>query len=70
MLAFMRKEGEVFYIGENIEITIAEIANHQVKVCINAPRNVPIIRKELMEKQSSTQNREDVAMLIHKLTEK
>ncbi|WMJ81304.1 carbon storage regulator CsrA [Clostridium sp. MB40-C1] len=47
MLAIKRKKGESILIGENIEITIVDIENGSVKVAIDAPRNVNILRKEL-----------------------
>jgi carbon storage regulator len=34
-------------IGDNIELTIIEIQGDQVRIGINAPKNVSIYRKEL-----------------------
>lgn len=34
-------------IGNDIEITILEVKGDQVKIGINAPKSVPIYRKEL-----------------------
>lgn len=34
-------------IGDNIELTIIEIQGDQVKIGINAPKNISIYRKEL-----------------------
>ena len=34
-------------IGNDIEITILEIKGDQIKIGINAPKSVPIYRKEL-----------------------
>lgn len=47
MLALSRKTGESIMIGNNIEITILEVKGDQVKVGINAPKAVPVYRKEL-----------------------
>lgn len=47
MLALSRKKNEALVIDNNIEITILEIKGDQVKVGINAPKNVPIYRKEV-----------------------
>lgn len=49
MLVITRKEGESIYIGENIEISISKIADGNVKVAINAPREMLILRKELVK---------------------
>jgi carbon storage regulator len=47
MLALSRKLSESVIIGGNIEVTILEIKGDQVKVGINAPRNLQIYRKEI-----------------------
>lgn len=49
MLALTRKNNESIIIGDNIEVTIVEIGKGEVKIGINAPKNVPIYRKELYE---------------------
>ena len=47
MLALSRKQGESIMIGNDIEITILDIRNDQVKIGINAPKQVGIYRKEI-----------------------
>ena len=47
MLALSRKVNESIMIGNDIEITILEIKGDQIKIGINAPKSVPIYRKEL-----------------------
>jgi carbon storage regulator len=49
MLVIKRKETESILIGDNIEIIISEISSDKVKICINAPSDVKISRKELVE---------------------
>lgn len=48
MLVITRKEGESFLIGDNIEINITKIADGNVKIAISAPREMIILRKELV----------------------
>lgn len=48
MLVITRKEGESFLIGDNIEVSITKIADGNVKIAINAPREMIILRKELV----------------------
>ena len=48
MLVITRKEGESLLIGDNIEINISKIADGNVKIAINAPREMTILRKELV----------------------
>ena len=49
-LVLTRNEGQRIIIGDGIIITIAKITNKQVKVAIDAPRNVPIHREEIYKK--------------------
>ncbi|MDY2790695.1 MAG: carbon storage regulator CsrA [Lachnospiraceae bacterium] len=47
MLALSRKVGESLVIGNNVEITILEVKGEQIKIGIDAPKSVPVYRKEL-----------------------
>ena len=47
MLALARKTNQSIMIGNDIEITLLEIKGDQVKIGINAPKSVPIYRKEI-----------------------
>jgi carbon storage regulator len=47
MLALSRRINESIMIGNDIEITVLEVKGDQVKIGINAPKAVPIYRKEI-----------------------
>lgn len=47
MLALSRKVNESIIIGNDIEITVLEVKGDQIKIGINAPKSVPIYRKEI-----------------------
>ncbi len=47
MLALSRKINESIMLGNDIEITVLEIKGDQVKIGINAPKSIPIYRKEI-----------------------
>ena len=49
MLIITRKKGESLMIGDDIEITISKIEDGSVKIGIQAPKEVNILRKELLE---------------------
>ena len=48
MLVLSRKLGEKIFIGENICITVVDIDRGKIRLGIEAPRNVPIYRQELL----------------------
>jgi carbon storage regulator len=48
MLVLSRKLGEKICIGENICITIVDIDRGKVRLGIDAPRDIPISRSELL----------------------
>lgn len=47
MLVLSRKSGESILINDNIEVRIVEITNDKVKIGINAPKDIKILRSEL-----------------------
>lgn len=49
MLVLKRKAGENLLIGDNIEIKIVEIDDGKVKIGIDAPKEITILRKEVLD---------------------
>jgi len=47
MLILTRRVGEALKIGDNIDITILSIKGNQVRIGINAPKDVPVHREEI-----------------------
>ncbi|MDN7124577.1 carbon storage regulator CsrA [Pseudidiomarina terrestris] len=47
MLILSRKAGESLKIGDNVTITIAEVRGSQVRIQIDAPRDVAVHREEV-----------------------
>ena len=47
MLVLSRKPGEKILIGENVTITIVRIGPNTVRLGIEAPRDMNIVREEL-----------------------
>lgn len=66
MLVVTRKEGEALLIGDNIEITISKVSDGNVKVAINAPKELKILRKELylaVKEENKVANLTDLSLL-------
>jgi carbon storage regulator len=49
MLVLTRKRGERIMIGDNVVVTILEVSGDQVRVGIEAPRSVSVMREELQD---------------------
>lgn len=49
MLILQRKRNQSILIGDEIEVTVLEIGADQVKIALTAPRDISILRKELVE---------------------
>lgn len=49
MLVLRRCVGEHILIADTIRVTVLAIEGQRVKVGIDAPRDVPIVRSELVE---------------------
>ena len=49
MLILYRKKGDSIVINENITISIVETGPDGVRIAIDAPRDVSILRKELID---------------------
>jgi carbon storage regulator len=52
MLVLSRKLGEKIYINDNICITVVDIDRGKIRLGIEAPREVPIFRQELIAPQA------------------
>lgn len=57
MLVLSRQKDETIIIGDDIEVTVVDIRGDKVRLGINAPKSVPVHRKEVYE-QIKRENRE------------
>lgn len=53
MLVLTRKKGEGIYLGKDMTIEIISIDGDRISIGIQAPRDIKIYRKELMDETIS-----------------
>src|ERR1700691_2757284 len=51
MLILTRRAGEALRIGDEIEVTVMAVNGSQVRIGINAPRNIAVDREEIAERK-------------------
>ena len=47
MLVLTRKTNESIMIGEDVEVTVLAVSRDKIRLGIDAPKDVPIFRKEV-----------------------
>ncbi len=50
MLILSRRIGEKIVIGDNVTITVLGVKGNQIRVGIEAPRDVPVHREEIHQR--------------------
>jgi carbon storage regulator len=56
MLILTRRVGETVMVGDDITVTIVSVKGNQIRIGINAPRNVSVHREEIYERIRRQQN--------------
>lgn len=58
MLKLTRRIGETIVIQSDIEVTVLDIKGHQVRIGIKAPKDVAVVRSELLVGSSPAGDRQ------------
>jgi len=57
MLILTRKSGETITIGENIQIRVLGVKGGQVRIGVDAPRDVAVNREEVSERVQAEESK-------------
>jgi carbon storage regulator len=58
MLVLSRKAGERIWIGDDISVTVVRITGGGVRIGIEAPHEMPVVREELKQKMEQAESEE------------
>ena len=71
MLVLTRKTNQSIMIGDDIEISVLAVMGEKVRIGIEAPRSVPVFRKEvyveIQEDSDDTDDQEDNDLGLQRL---
>ena len=59
MLILTRRVGESLRISDDIVATVLEVKGNQVKIGTDAPKEVAVVREELLERKPGSSNAAD-----------
>jgi carbon storage regulator len=49
MLILRRRAGETLLIGDDVKITVMDVYEGGVRLAIDAPKSIPVLRSELLQ---------------------
>ena len=56
MLILTRRVGETLMVGDEVSITVLGVKGNQVRIGINAPKDVPVHREEIYQRIKNEEN--------------
>ncbi len=60
MLVLSRKPQETIVVGEDVKISVLTVSGKQVRIGIEAPKNVAVNREEIHKRIQASQGQADV----------
>ena len=71
MLVLTRKSNQSIMIGDDIEVSVLSIMGEKVRIGIQAPRTIPVFRKEVyleIQQEKAAGGREEVDKALENLS--
>ena len=70
MLVLTRKSNQSIMIGDDIEVSVLSIMGEKVRIGIQAPRDIPVFRKEVyleIQQEKAAGSRDEVEKALENL---
>ncbi|HID83062.1 MAG TPA: carbon storage regulator [Chromatiales bacterium] len=59
MLILTRRVGETLMVGDDVSITVLGVKGNQVRIGINAPKEIPVHREEIYNRIKNEEKNSD-----------